>query len=296
MPPRPLRAKLAPKPKLLAVDLDGTLLDPTGKPHAEDVRALRALAETGTKVSILTGRLYSGTRTSAEALGVDGPVGCVDGSHMVDAREHKTLFHHGIRGAHAITLRDSLARAGAATFLFAKDAIVHDPHGDPFVHYVTTWSTDVERADSLVDHGAWHGDDGVTAVVAVGPGDRIALAVDLIRRGLSEVAQVAMFPIKRVTGAWGLVARASGGTKGSALTWLADHHGITVDETVVVGDWLNDVPMFGVAGRSFAMGHAPDEVKRAATDVLPETAEQGGGIARIVREVFGVSTPRAEPQ
>jgi hypothetical protein len=36
------------------------------------------------------------------------------------------------------------------------------------------------------------------------------------------------------------------------------------------------------------MGQAPDEVKRAATDVLPETSETGGGIARVIREVFGV--------
>jgi hydroxymethylpyrimidine pyrophosphatase-like HAD family hydrolase len=46
--------------------------------------------------------------------------------------------------------------------------------------------------------------------------------------------------------------------------------------------------MFGVAGRSYVMGHAPDEVKRAASHVLDETSETGGGIARVVEEAFGV--------
>ena len=55
-----------------------------------------------------------------------------------------------------------------------------------------------------------------------------------------------------------------------------------------VGDWINDVPMFLVAGRSYAMGQAPDEVKRAATFVLEETSEAGGGVARAVEEAFGV--------
>jgi hypothetical protein len=50
-----------------------------------------------------------------------------------------------------------------------------------------------------------------------------------------------------------------------------------------VGDWLNDLPMFQVAGRSFAMGQAPDAVKSAATDVLDATATTGGGIAEAAR-------------
>ena len=55
-----------------------------------------------------------------------------------------------------------------------------------------------------------------------------------------------------------------------------------------MGDWLNDVSMFAVAGRSYAMGHAPDEVKRAASTVLAETSERGGGIARAIEDAFRV--------
>ncbi|HWL89184.1 MAG TPA: HAD hydrolase family protein, partial [Polyangiaceae bacterium] len=106
---------------------------------------------------------------------------------------------------------------------------------------------------------------------------------------LRDVAQVAMFPIRRILGSWGLIVRAIGGNKGSALEWIASHHGLSLEETVCIGDWLNDVPMFAKAGRSFAMGQAPDEVKNAASDVLEETSEEGGGIARVVEEIFGVS-------
>jgi hydroxymethylpyrimidine pyrophosphatase-like HAD family hydrolase len=56
---------------------------------------------------------------------------------------------------------------------------------------------------------------------------------------------------------------------------------------VVVGDWLNDLPMFEVAGRSFAMGQAPEDVKRAATDRLKADGMRGGGIAEAIRRAFG---------
>ena len=278
-----------PSPKLLAVDLDGTLLDPSGLPHDADVQALRALAAHGVPVSILTGRLYSGTRASVELLGLTGPVACVDGSHLVNAATHRTVFHLGIKGVLATVLRDSLARHRPATFLFAKDAVVHDDEGDEFLTYVSTWSTDVRRAARVVEHELWEAEDGVTAVVAVGTGAQIAQTVEDIQSRLAGIAQAAMFPIRRIPGQWGLVVRAAGGTKGTALEWLAGHYGILAEETVCVGDWLNDVPMFGVAGRSFAMGQAPADVRKAATDVLPETCDDGGGIARVVREVFGIT-------
>jgi len=282
-----------PKPALLAVDLDGTLLDPHGQPHAKDVRALRALSKAGIPVSILTGRLYSGTRAMVEALDIAGPVGCVDGSHVVDAATHTTVFHHGIRGRHALALRDGMAASGSATFLFARDTVVHDAAGDPYLGYVSTWSTDLRRAARVADHELWDAEDGVTAVVGVGTSKQIGRAVEAIHASLTDVAQVAMFPLRRVRESWGMVVRAVGGTKGTALEWLAKHHGISVEQTVCVGDWLNDLTMFQVAGRSFAMGQAPDEVKRAATHVLTETNEVGGGIAKVVERVFGLTVDAA---
>jgi len=274
--------------KLLAVDLDGTLLDHNGEPHERDVRAMQALMDRGFAVSIITGRLYSGTRPTAEIVGIKGPVACADGSHVVRVETDKTLVHHGIRGANAKKLRDAVVKNGLATFLFAEDAIVYDGEGETYLPYLRTWSADMRRASSVAEDGLWAAKSGLTAVVALGPEASISAAVDDIHRGCKDRAQVSAFPVKRVPGNWGLIARASGGTKGTALEWLAEHHGCTLAETVCVGDWLNDVPMFSVSGRAFAMGQAPDAVKQLATDVLDETSEKGGGIARAIRECFGV--------
>jgi hydroxymethylpyrimidine pyrophosphatase-like HAD family hydrolase len=242
--------------KLIAVDLDGTLLDHRGVPHERDVRALKAAQHAGIHVSILTGRLYSGTRASAEAIGIVGPVGCADGSHIVRVSDHRTLLHHA--------------------------------RGEVLLPYVRTWSQDVRPTTSIETHDFWSSDEGVTAVVAVGTAEQIHGTSEEIERALGTQAQIATFPVRRLASTWGLVARAAGGTKGTALAYLAEHHRCAPEETVCVGDWLNDVSMFSAAGRSYAMGHAPDEVKRLASAVLPETSERGGGIARVVEELFEV--------
>lgn len=274
-------------PRLLAVDLDGTFLSRAGHPHVEDVAALRAARQAGVVVTILTGRLYSGTRAAAEAVGLDGPLGCADGAHIVHASTGQTLRHETIRGDDALRLRDGLARTEVATFVFAENTILHDEAGDGFLHFLRTWSPDVERADRVVEHAVWGHARGVTAVVAVAPQDRIDQVTRTIREELAHAAQVLSFPIGK-TGLWGLLTRSQGISKGTALAFIAQHAGVSLEDTVAVGDWLNDVPMFEAAGRSFCMGQAPEGVKAAATDVLEETSELGGGIARVVRDVFGV--------
>jgi Cof subfamily protein (haloacid dehalogenase superfamily) len=276
--------------RLLAIDLDGTLLDTSGKPHARDVRAVRAALAEGVSVSIVTGRLYSGSRHAAQILGLEGAVGCADGSHVVRALDHATLFHLGVAGAEARAVKVALARADAATFVFARDAIGHDASGVPYIPYVSTWSNDVRAATDVFAHDLWDAEEGVTAVVALGDQERLSVAARELEREFGGALAVVLFPLTRGphAGLWAVMVRASGGTKGTAVRWIAEQAGIALEDTVCVGDWMNDLPMFEVAGRSFAMGQAPDAVKSKATDVLVETAHEGGGVATAIAEAFGI--------
>ncbi|MBX3232858.1 MAG: HAD-IIB family hydrolase [Labilithrix sp.] len=293
-PPRRRKSGTVAKPrrrdgfKLLALDLDGTLLDHAGAANDVDVAAVRKLHARGIKVTILTGRLYSGTRESAELLHIDGPVGCADGSHIVNVKNDKTLLHHGIRGRAAARLRSSLEENELVAFLFAEEAIVHDERGADFLPYIRTWSTDLRYARRVTDHGLWESDGGMTAVVALGSEAKIQRTVADIQREARQSMQVATFPFRQSSDHWGMVARASGGTKGTALEWVSEHYGVAMEDTVCVGDWLNDLPMMSCAGRSFAMGQAPAEVKAAATDVLEGTIHAGGAIAEAIERAFGL--------
>jgi hypothetical protein len=274
-------------PKLLAVDLDGTLLRRDGSIHPADRDAIARLKAAGVHVTIATGRLYSGSRAAAEQCGMDGPLACVDGSQIVHATSGENLVYRGIAGGDAVALRNILERHEAAYFIFAQDGIVHDLAGDPFIGYVRTWSTNVEVVERVIHHPYWQLEEGVIAVVAVGKPEPIQAAVAELQAVLGHVCNPIMFPVTRIDGTWAMIVRAVGTTKGTAISWLAEHHGISVDEVVVVGDWINDLPMFRVAGRSFAMGQAPEHVKAAATDHLQANGAEGGGIAEAIAKVWG---------
>lgn len=276
--------------KLLAVDLDGTFLDHDGRPHEADRRALVLLREAGVHVSILTGRLYAGTRAAADAVGLRGPVGCADGSHVVEHDTGVTLMHHTIDAVRTAYFRDAFAGRDASVFVFADDAVVLDSRGEEFAPYIGTWSEDLRRCDDVLEH-AWFESGGVTALVAIASRDD----VEAVRASVHDACdasgaarmQIATFPLRKGE-RYGLLARSEAATKGTALAWLAHHHRVPIEQTVVVGDWHNDVSMFEVAGRAYAMAQAPDDVKAKAHRVLEQSSATGGGIAHVAAEAFGL--------
>lgn len=237
--------------------------------------------------TIITGRLFSGSRHVATEIGALGPIGCADGSHLVHGGSGEELLHVGIAGDHASRLREVIGKTPAASFLFAQDQIVHDGLGDPYLGYVRTWSGDFVRASQVFAHPHWEHPRGITGMVALGERDCIEEVNAELSRDLDGVAQTVTFPVRRGEhdGTWVVLVRAAGTTKGTALERLAQHHGISPEEVVAVGDWYNDLPMFERAGRSFAMGQAPEAIKKAATDELEASLQTGGGILEAARRV-----------
>jgi Cof subfamily protein (haloacid dehalogenase superfamily) len=276
--------------KLLAMDLDGTVLDRRGTPHPQDVEAIRSLSRAGVIVSVITGRLYSKARAIVADLGLTGPIACMDGAHIVDTSEETTLVHHVLRGPPAALVRESLARHDLATLLMLRDSIVYDHRTEPYLgplrHRADQW---VSCASTIAPE-LWRQAEGVTTVLAIGDADRVAAARDEVECVFGRETVLGSFPLQRLPGSWCLVVRAAGASKGAAIGFLADYYSISLAQTVCVGDWRNDISMFSLAGCPVAMGHAPPEVKRAARIVLEETAVTGGGIARIASRLFGVAT------
>ena len=253
--------------------------------HPRDAEAIEALIARGIPVTLCTGRMYSGTREIAETMRILGPVACIDGSHIVDSRNHLELHSTPISELGSEALFEALARFQPAAFAFSGDRLFHDERGLPFLDYLSTWSERTQQVNVLADLA------GVAAARRnVGrAGCARDTNSDPRRRGVPQAArrhlQSVVFEVGRAgySGTWGLVIRAAGVDKGTAIDWVAKHHGVTAAEVVAVGDWLNDIPMLRRAGRSFAMAQAPQEVKAAATDILKASAVTGGGLAEAAQ-------------
>lgn len=253
--------------------------------HPSDAEAIAALIAHGVPVTLCTGRMYSGTRDIAAAMRILGPVACIDGSHIVNATNHLELHSTPLSELGTELLFEALGRIRPAAFAFSGDRLYHDAHGAQYLDYVSTWSERTQQVNLLSDFAGWSEPGAaVSALVALGTPDQIRKTEQVIHAH-DQHLQCVTFEVGRpgFSGTWGLVVRAAGVDKGTAVDWIARHHGVTAAEVVTVGDWLNDIPMLRRSGRSFAMAQAPDSVKAAATDILKASAYTGGGIAEAVR-------------
>jgi predicted aconitase with swiveling domain len=163
-------------------------------------------------------------------------------------------------------------------FAFGGDGVVYDEPGARYLPYIKAWTPETRPVERVLDAPSWAPPKGPTAYVALGlPGPVLGAYAKL--GGIPEVQSI-VFDIQHplLVGRCGLIVRGPGATKGTGVEWIAERHGIRLEEVVAVGDWLNDIPMLKAAGRSFAMGQAPDAVKLAATDVLRSDSRTGGGI------------------
>ena len=250
--------------------MDGTLLRRDGTIDPADLAALARARAEGVRVTLATGRLRGGTLPLARALDLDVPLVCADGALIASPRTGEVIEATAIEVARAEALIATLVAHAVTPFVFAPDAIHGDAPRGARHDRLQGWTPTVTLHPRLVDATAWR-EEPVVLTVGLGERARVESAAEIVRGDHGASLFCDSFPFGDE---WALRVQRDGCSKGVALAQVAARLGIPREDVAAVGDWVNDVEMLTWAGRSFAMPHAPDSVKSAASDVLAH-----GGVA-----------------
>lgn len=273
-------------PWLVALDMDGTLLRDDKTVAEVDARAIADARRRGVAVTLATGRLVSGALPFARELGLDIPLICADGGLIVDVASGRALHRIAIEPPLARDALAALDRHTLVPFVFLEDTIHTVPAGAPLTGLVRTWSEDVVAHPSVAAFQAGCAHRPVALTVGIGREEHVLRCADDLARTHGSALETVVFAFG-AEDRWAIRSLPGGCDKGLALRSLAERLGVAMERTAVVGDWINDLGMFRAAGRSFAMGQAPEEVKREATDRLRATSATGGGIAEALAALLG---------
>jgi hypothetical protein len=265
-------------PRLLALDMDGTLLRRDGTIEPADVAAIERARAAGVVITLATGRLTGGTVPTARLLGLDAPLLCGDGTLIVEPRSGAWLEVTAIDPAGAESVIATLVEHGAIPFVFAPDTIHGDAPRCARHDRLEVWTPTLVLHPRLAEAQAWRAEP---VLLAVGVGDQalVERTADALR-AIGD-ASLACWSF-RFGDEWAVRMHRGGCSKGSGLARVAAQLGIDRQDVAAVGDWLNDIEMLQWAGRSFAMPAAPDSVKAAASDVL-----ERGGVADAIARWLG---------
>jgi Cof subfamily protein (haloacid dehalogenase superfamily) len=265
--------------KLFAMDLDGTLLDREDGMHPRDVSAIQRARADGVIVTIATGRLTSRTHPTARSLGLTAPLICADGAVLACGETERILALHPLAKVVIEQALELLSAHELSRFLFTHEAIHCCPRGKQYEPYVRIWSHSITTHEDLRRAPLLEADvDEATMLVGIGERaqvERVQQALVSLREHVESIS----FDVGDSTV---LRLMAKGISKGAALSKLAQELAIEPGDVAVVGDWYNDLSMFEFAGHAFAMPHAPDALKAAASHVLELEALERGAIADVL--------------
>ena len=281
-----------PQYQILALDVDGTLLDADGMLRLSTAGAVNRAAEAGIRPVLCTGRRYRRALPIAQQLGIDTPLVCNSGSLIKDPKSHRTLwradFDRGLAGRVFDLFREYEQPSvvftdrglDEADFVVEKyptgknhfDDYVGQNYAHADIRGTEAWSTKAETALAPLFH-----------VCAIGSRGEMLRLAEVAHERLPDRIQTFVQRSPRYLGTMCELLRQDA-NKWTAILHLAGLWGVLPSAICAVGDDVNDISMIKNAGLGVAMGHARHEV-RSAADLITGDQEQDG-VAMLIDQVL----------
>lgn len=258
--------KMKPPIRLVALDLDGTLLRSDKTISQRTLQTIQTARDQGVVVAIATGRMYSTARAYGRILGLgDMPMVLYAGGLIQTVESGKKLYEKAI----------SVEDAKAVLAIAKEKGWQMQTYIDDVLRTAVSdhWIQEYERKTGA--HAVICGDD---AYQPQGSCNKI-----LSRSTHEELLQRKAYIDQQLPGKLQILfsedtyleIMPTGVNKGTGLQRLADLYGISIEETMAVGDSQNDIDMLKVAGVSVTMENAHDEIKKVADHVTASNDEDG---------------------
>lgn len=255
--------------RLLAADLDGTLMDRDAILSPRLKAAVRATMEKGVRFTVATGRTFQATRPFAQELGTNAPLICYQGGLIRDPASGQTLYERAI----PLPLAQEIVRFARERDLhlnvFLDDETYAERMRPEAEFYVRLSGVPLHPVGDLLAFL----DRGPTKFMIISDEettDRLAPELQALYAGkLNIVKSYRTF----------LEGMPAGVSKGAALAELAVYLGLDQRETLAIGDNDNDAEMVAWAGIGVAIGNASPAVLAVADYVAPPVWEDGAAQA-----------------
>lgn len=268
--------------RIIALDLDGTLLTSNRTITPNTLQLLLALQKKGCKVVISTGRPVFGASRIADQLHLGdygGYVMAYNGGVVMNWQTKEVVYANYLEPEAITTAYQYATQAGFAIICYHDPYLVSESELNPLMEQSLKRNGLIFRkVDSFLEEVTYP----ISKCMIIG--DPTPLA-ELERRILAT--HPADFTVYR-SESFFLEVVSPGINKGQGLSVVLDHLSLTPDQLIAFGDCYNDIPMLRLAGLGVTMGNADQEVKDAADLVAPTNDEEG--VAKILKLKLSIKT------
>lgn len=279
--------------KLLATDLDGTLLNENREIDRENIQAIHDFREQGGRVVICSGRSPLSTRWIANSIGLTGePIIAYNGAIILDENgkiSEQAVFEHD----HLLSFWELCEVEGFYAHFYEGDTLLVPKETKWNVNWIENNIPSLENSGGkATDLEYYRGQCQVKIVddfyryMKSNQPDITKIAVFDEEGRLADFSkvigqQVGGMEVSSSLNFLNLEISPTGVSKASSLIKLSEKYDIPISQMAAIGDNYNDSLMITTAGLGIAMGNAPDEVKMLADQVTGSNQE--AGVAQAIR-------------
>lgn len=269
------------KYQIIALDLDGTLLDAQKQIQPESLDVLSLARQKGIKVVIVTGRHHVAIHPFYQALQLDTPAICCNGTYTYHYQKQQVLSGSPLTKPQATRVAQLLRGHPIQSLMYIDNAMTFENKDDS----IDRWYAWAARLPENQRPNILHVDKFETAINEAQNVWKFATS--------SEDIDVLNHFSRLVENELGLSCERSwhnqidlaqqGNSKGNRLREWVESQGISMKNVIAFGDNLNDVSMLKQAGLGVAMGNSSDDVKNQADLVIGQNDTPT--IANTIREL-----------
>jgi 5-amino-6-(5-phospho-D-ribitylamino)uracil phosphatase len=281
--------------RMIAIDLDGTLLGPDGTVSPRSKAAVRRALDAGLLVCFATGRNWTESQTIFEAVAHYDTAVFVGGAMVIDTKAQRTLHRMGMEpqlAREVCAVIESLGHAALALQDTHQAGVDYLGSADQELNEATRQWMQVTTAKIRLVHGLAQHPHEHTIRVGLAAARAEVQRIELIlkeRFGERILCQSLFVPAYAVEV---LEVFDPAVNKWEGVLHVARRHGVAAEQIVAIGDDVNDVPMIANAGLGVAMGNAKPEVQAVARRVVKSNREDG--LAEFLEEL--VDQHMVEPE
>lgn len=260
------------KYKLMAVDIDGTLLNDNSELTENTRNKIKKAVERGLVFTIASGRPIQGIEGLNRQLNLDVPYITYNGAMVVMGKSRQIIYQRNLSPEDSRDIVD-LAREYNVTCMVWKDNRLFVSEINELVNKYTQISSvvpnKIDNLEKLLENG-------VTKILWYDTAEKIAEYQSKIGQYISK--NVNFHPSRPYFMEF-VDVKAS---KAIAMEQIGNHYGIKQSQMIAVGDGFNDLSMIEYAGLGVAMANAPEEVKKRADYITLSNEEDG--VAHVINK------------
>ncbi len=251
--------------KLVALDMDGTLLKDDLTIAPGTIEAIQRAAAQGTIITIATGRMFASAKQFAKQLKINVPLITYQGALIQDLQSEKVIYERSLSEEIGHRLIEIAEERNLHLQVYQDDLLYGAVDNDRLREYAEKVKVPYTVDPNLRALAT----KGFTKAIYIGEPDYLEGMQDEMKERFGSSAHITK------STPYFLEVTHPEANKGAALRELANHLNIPLAQTIGVGDNFNDTELLEVAGLGVAMGNAPDDVKKVARYVTEHVDDDG---------------------